>query len=321
MNTEDILDTRTSAQFYEITFSGYERKRVKQLLEMALYEGQLDKAVMAMVELVCAGHFNDIWQTCLLVYLRFVHLNSINFLVFFHQSWLTFRKIVGQNKKSLSFRNHSEIRLIIYKIVGLLTLLPKHAELVSFYKYKIIQEDFDSAANLDKYHAGINYLPPPLFTESDPTELYYPLNELYYHLKVTQNRIQIYYWLDFLLEYYTKNKELACFQKPEYLDTEMIWLIWDIFRQILSEKRRLSWLENLQTVYEICRKKRQPFPIFYYFLVELILAPTHLKASNIPQLESNLPPFPIEAYIEIKQHEIMTGSMDKHKMSILWDIS
>lgn len=318
MNTLDILDTRTQTQLYETSFSGYERKKVQQLLEMAIYEGKLNEAICWMVELTAAGHFRDIWQICMLVFLRFVHLSSANLLPFLHQRWQRYKEIVGTDKKTLGLRNHPEIRILFYELVGVLTRIPKQSELVSFYKYKITQFDFDSAANEDKYQATEDYL-AGIFMEADPLELYLPLNEFYYHLKVTQNKVEIYYWLDFLLEYYTKNKELKCFQKQHYLNSEMIWLIWSILKKILAEKSRLKMAEQLQSLYETCRKKRQPFPVFYYFLVELAICPAKLSAHALPPLLDLPSEWMTEAYMKIKENEIMTGTMNKEKMAILWE--
>jgi len=320
MNEEDFIDSRTPTQFYDISFSGYERKRVKNMLEMAMYEGKLSQAIDWMMELLGAGHLRDIWQACLMVYVRFVHLSSINVLDFLHQTWCQYKQWIGEERKALIFRNHVEIRNLFYQLVGVVTQIPKQNELISFYKYKITQYDFDTAGDVEKYQAPKDYL-SGIFMEGDPLELYYPLNEFYYHLVDTQQKIKIYYWLDFLLEYYTKNKELCCFQKAHYRDTEMIWLIWSICKKILAEKHRLGMAEKLQILYEMCRKKRQPVPVFYYFLVEFILAPSKMPAVNLVRLIDNLPPAsPLlkEAYLKLKPNEVMTGTMDKEKLAILW---
>ena len=41
----------------------------------------------------------------------------------------------------------------------------------------------------------------PYFKEGDPKEIYIPLNECAYHLIETKNRMDIFYWVDWMIQY------------------------------------------------------------------------------------------------------------------------
>jgi hypothetical protein len=78
----------------------------------------------------------------------------------------------------------------------------------------------------------------PYFKDGDPKEFFIPLNELSYHLLETKNKKEIFYWIEWIIEYdikLTKNKKPIKCIKRDFIKTKImnvIWIIWEILLSI-----------------------------------------------------------------------------------------
>ena len=59
MNPIDINDKRSSAEFKGITFSKFQKSKVKTELINSLIASKVEPACYWAAELVCAGHYGD----------------------------------------------------------------------------------------------------------------------------------------------------------------------------------------------------------------------------------------------------------------------
>ena len=61
-----INDIRSYTEFKTISFSGYKKTDVKKEFVKSLYKSKIEHAYYSGAELVCAGHYMDLWEIVLL---------------------------------------------------------------------------------------------------------------------------------------------------------------------------------------------------------------------------------------------------------------
>ena len=71
MSDVDINDIRSSKEFKGITFSKFQKTKVKSEIISCLSSGKVESACYWTGELICAGQFFDVWETIIL-YIDFI---------------------------------------------------------------------------------------------------------------------------------------------------------------------------------------------------------------------------------------------------------
>jgi hypothetical protein len=122
-----------------------------------------------------------------------------------------------------------------------------------------------------------------LFKDGDPKEYFIPLNELMYHLKETKNKMDIFYWIEWIITYDTlllKNKtQLQCVKRDFAINTNIIWIVWEI---LLSFKE-IYPIESLFNLFSIKYKTNKKKKCIIYLCVMYIISKVDYK---IPILEN-----------------------------------
>jgi hypothetical protein len=122
------------------------------------------------------------------------------------------------------------------------------------------------------------------FKNGDPKEYYIPLNELMYHLKETKNKMDIFYWIEWIITYddvLLKNKkQLQCVKRTFAVNTNIIWIIWEL---LLSFEKQP--IESLLHLFSIKYKSNKKKKCILYLCVMYIISKVDY---NIPILESGL---------------------------------
>jgi hypothetical protein len=72
----EINDIRTSAQFKGISFSKYKKTEVRTQMVEAMLKGRIEPACNWTAELICAGHFGDVWENILYYMAKHIHLGN-----------------------------------------------------------------------------------------------------------------------------------------------------------------------------------------------------------------------------------------------------
>jgi len=237
----DIVDIRNSGDFKTISFSGYKKTEVKKQLLINMFNGKIEPACYWCAELVCAGHFMDIWEIFLLYLAKHIHIGNVKIPIYLEMRFSIFRNIMQQGLfyDELQLRNNQTIRDMFAEIICILANSPKKN---GFEPIKINRvEEFDMTQIHDKLKAPSVQFAEPVFQPKDPKELWVAINEFGYHLSRKEGHIpdlmSACYWIEWVIEFENickiKKQKCICERRsqlqvePKY-QKEIIWLIWDI---------------------------------------------------------------------------------------------
>ena len=235
--SNDINDKRAQNEFKGITFSKFQKTKVKKELITCLSSSTVESACYWGGELICAGHFFDLWETIILYVSRYIHLGNPRLPIYIAMRFDNFKTILsnGYVDNELRLRNNPKIRQLFAEILAVLCFSRKKH---TFEPVKIKkQEEFDMTFIASKLKApSVNYA-QRIFLQTDPKELFIAVNELGYHIsRQSKNAVSACYWLEWLLEYEAlckKRKEKCQCERRSFINVQdkyqmdPIWLIWD----------------------------------------------------------------------------------------------
>ena len=72
----EINDKRVISDFRNITFSNYKKNVAKKELTKTLYESKVEDSCYWSSELICAGHFSDLWDIIIIFTSRFINIGN-----------------------------------------------------------------------------------------------------------------------------------------------------------------------------------------------------------------------------------------------------
>ena len=251
MDNVQIVDIRNSGDFKTISFSGYKKTEVKKQLLINLFNGKIEPACHWCAELVCAGHFMDIWEIFLLYLGKHIHIGNVKIPIYLEMRFTVFRNIMQQGMfyDELQLRNNQTIRDMFAEIICVLANSPKKN---GFEPIKINRvEEFDMTQIQDKLKAPSVQFAEPIFQPKDPKELWIAINEFGYHITKQNGHIpdlmSACYWIEWIIEFENickiKKQKCICERRTQIqvepkLQKEIIWLVWDML--IYEAKQRES---------------------------------------------------------------------------------
>jgi len=288
MSTTEINDKRNSKDFKGITFSKFQKTKVKKELIDCISTNKLEASCYWSAEFICAGHYADLWE-CIILYLtRHIHLGNPKLPIYIAKRFEDFKNVLsnGDIDNELSMRNNPKIRVIFAEVIAVLcNSRKKHV----FEPVKLTKNgEFDMSNMSSKLKApNIGYV-EGIFRSGDPKELFISVNEFAYHLsKESQNVVSACYWIEWTLEYQilcNRRKE-KCFCERrtiipvmETYQTDPIWLVWEVILKEVSNRNNAIASKIIESLLQIfCikytsgAKKRRRFVI--YFAVAMLCEP------------------------------------------------
>jgi hypothetical protein len=238
--TTEIDDIRNIGDFKGISFSNFKKTDVKKELLTNLINSKIEPACYWCAELICAGHYSDIWDIIILFYSKYIHLGNPKIASYIELKIYKFKNIVknGYETNELSMRNNENIRQLFCEIMCILC----DAKKKHFYNdIKIKKDDMDITNIKDKFKAPtINYI-ENIIKSDDPKELTIAVNELAYSISHEgKDIINACFWFEWILEFETickkKRETIRCARRSFLLNLvenkyqlEIIWIIWDLF--------------------------------------------------------------------------------------------
>ena len=316
-----INDIRPSSQLRGISFSNYKKTDVRKQLIENIKGGKLEPAAYWCGELVCAGHFMEIWEIILHYTGKHIHLGNPKIIIYLQMRFEIFKNIIsrGQYITELDLRNDPTIRKLFAEIISVLTLSTrKH----SFEPIKINrEEEFDMTQMTDRLKATSSHYADGLLRPKDPKELFISVNEFAYHISPdSKSTVDACYWIEWTIEFdaICRKRKQDCFcDKRSYVPVEnrfqkdIIWILWDVLKHYVGELSNtfITRLFNaLLTIFCIkyttasCRKRR----FLLYFAVALLTEPVANNIELIPNkaMVQNIVDKIDEIYRQIKKSEV-----------------
>ena len=280
MNDTDINDKRSSHDFKGVTFSKFQKSKVRAELIQCLITAKVEPACYWAAELICAAHYGDLWEIIILFIGRYIHLGNPKLPIYIAMRFKNFKEILttGYVGNELAMRNNIKIRQLFAEIISVLCHSRKKHSLEAI---KILKADeFNMTHMASKLKAPTIKYVEDIFKPDDPKELFIAMNEFSYHLtKDSKNSVSACYWLEWILEYETlcKHKKELCIGETrqfapiqDKFKNDIIWLVWDIILHECSGKKNPLLTKIINALLEIFSikyssgvKKRRKFLIYY----------------------------------------------------------
>jgi hypothetical protein len=316
-DTDSINDVRVQGDFKGYSFSKYKKTDVKKELLKNMADEKLEFACNWAAELVCSGHFADLWEVILLFMSRNIHVANPKLPIYLNRRFQSFREIVGGGYvgQEIRLRNNLTVRRMFAEIMCILCFSKKNHR---FEPVKISRkQDFDMTQLSRKLKAPDLSYGAEVMEEEDMRELGVVVNDLAYSVK-SCDPLTSCYWVEWILEFECAckaNKETAsCARRtfaavdPKY-QREPVWIIWDVIIRRSKEESQLhsTIVENLFQLF--CLKytpgviKKRRFLI--YFGINILTSPWDKEQSlvgNAPGVAAVLDKCNL-VYRQVKKHE------------------
>lgn len=282
----EINDIRKQRDFKGISFSEFKKSDVKKELLLNLYKSKIESVCYWTGELICAGHYSDIWDIIIQFYTQHIHIGHPQLIVYLELRIRNFKEIVrnGYADQELSLRNNDKIRKLFCEIMCILCESKKSH---SYAVVKIKQDDFDLTYMTERFKAPSIEWADAIYYPDDPKELFIVINELAYNLSSAgKNCVTACYWMEWILEFDSKcrlKKEKCSCERRTYAKVntsyqiDIVWMIWDAIIHTGSTHDKLTQ-RILQCALDLfclkytsgCNKKRKSL---FYFAIAILTEP------------------------------------------------
>jgi len=320
----EINDIRSESDFRGITFSSYKKTDVRKELLNSLTSSKIEPACYWSAELVCSGHYLELWDIIITFASKYIHLANPKLPLYIEMRYESFKSIIsnGYSGNELRLRNHSKMRSLFAEIICVLCNSKRQHKYDSVKIKK--QEEYDIATMSQRLKAPRVDYAQEYFRERDPKEIFIAVNEFAYHISSdSKNTLLACYWVEWIkLEFDTickaKKETCRCERRShipvdDKLQFDPIWMIWDIIIARSNDAEDISPLtqkivNSLLRLYCVrftpgIRKKRR---YLVYFAISLLTTEYDSKIEMInDRLVIETAVANINAiYKQIKQHEI-----------------
>lgn len=325
MDSSFINDIRQPNDLKGISFSNYKKSDVKNEFIANLLNGKIESACYWAAELVCAGHYLELWENILYYCSKHIHLGNPKLVLYLDKRFELFKSIInsGQVLSQIDLRNNPNIRNLFAEVVSILCMsIKKH----SFEVIKINKiEEFDMTLMTERLKAPGDQYARVFFMEDDPKAIFIPMNEFAYHISSeSKNTVFACYWVEWILEFETlckKRKDVCLVDRRQFvtvdlkLSRDLVWIIWDaLFHYIKTlnnpflnkTMNALFALFSLHYTNACCKKRRY----MLYFAVSLCTEQANMDVELVADKRKvELAVQNINSiYEQIKKNEVKPGT-------------
>lgn len=270
-----INDTRKGNEFHKITYSGYLKKDVLEILFKKIDESSLEEVCTWCVEIVISGYFEDLWERIIIYYAKYININSpyIPYHIFLRlNQFLKISKKDDFKKNLLDMRNSQEVRNHFCEMVCIITNATKMRKPLPL--SRINSNDFSKSVFERKLVAKDYSNSVKILTPNDPSELTIIVNEFSFH--ISENHFNInkaIYWLSWIIEwekinikkyghFHCSSRNIVGVENKNKRD--FIWIFWEIIlNETMSrnkedlEKQIRSLMEFFKYKYSLSKKRKR----------------------------------------------------------------
>lgn len=241
--TCNVLITDSRIKFSKLSFSNYAKPCLSKNLLMEINKGDMNRSYFWTAEMICSGMFLELWNTIFLVMSKYIHIHNPRLPLYIKSRYGNFRNIMmSHDEPDYELRNNNDIRTMFFTIVTILCKSIKKVPLEDItYKFVIDKDSIDRRTKAP----SLQYI-KEVYIDGDPREYVIAINELTYNLIETNNKRDIYYWINWIVHYDNtsrkKKKYILCSpreridgfvnENPKYFQN-IIWIVWEcIFYKI-----------------------------------------------------------------------------------------
>jgi hypothetical protein len=280
-----INDIRSPQYFKHFSFSNFKKSEVKSQLIYNLIKSKIEPACYWCAELICAGHFYDIWDIFFYFICKHIHIANPKIIIYIQKRFQIFNNIINlqHHFNILQLRNNHNIRILFAEIISILSLSNQKNSFESIKINKI--DEFDMTKMTERFKAPSTKYIDDIFYPKDSKELIIPMNELSFNISKDGNNTHMAcYWIEWIIEFdaLCKKRKKKCFcENRNYnidhkLKGDIIWVVWDIILHHSNKSNNtfiittINSLLNLFCInYTTAISKKRKY--FFYFAISLLL--------------------------------------------------
>ncbi len=286
-----INDSREFNEFNGYTFSKFKKTAVINKLIECLQSNKIEESINWSVELICAGHFVELWESINEFVTRYIHLGNPRLPIYVMMRFNQFKSIVSENTDTdLKLRNVSKIRKLFAEIIYVLCFSKKKQALDKTFVQK--NTDFNIEPMSHRMKAPNVEFISDVFNDDDPKEFLIAMNEFAYNISYKiKNNLDACYWLEWVFDFESTCAKKKCNYKTsprEFAPVDVkykgdiIWIIWEIIMKECSARDNVLLTKIIDSImrmfsirYSPTIKRHRRFNIYF----AILLLTEHFDAS------------------------------------------
>lgn len=320
-SNSEINDLRLQDEFRSYSFSKFKKTIVCQKILDAIQKVKVEPACYWAAELVCSGHYMDLWELFMKYVGKHIHLGNPKIVKYLEMRYTIFNNIIkkGHYSSELHLRNDATIRKMFAEIIVILSHSDRKYSLVPIAINR--EEEFDISQMREKLVAPSATYADSFFRKEDPHELFIALNEFVYSIGLEiHNMRDACYWIEWIIDFdilcRKRREPMYCERRKESelvdhkLQTDVIWIVWETL--IEQSKLRGKFIESImQSIlklfsikYTTAASKKRRYLLYFAIAILTEPVPVNVELTTRKDIIEIVTNRIDDIYRQIKKNEI-----------------